>query len=297
MKICPVCNRTYPNSSLNYCLDDGTTLDWAKDTPETLANYQKVTTPTEAFANTAPVTSSGTRAKSAPWMWILLILGGLITMCSISVAVYSLMSNSKDSKTDNGTANSSNISSNSSDLNLNTNADKNAVSNTNTYANVSIPEIPKNDLDEDEGNSNLTMEKYLQCREGISYKQATAILGKGNETSMSKGGGVSYNSYEWRGDKKSISLRFENDKLVSRMQSQIIKKVNPNLKLAKFSQLKEGMSYKETESILGSEGIETRRSFNSVNSVSFDWYGDKFVYLNVNFENDKLTRKSQFGLK
>lgn len=33
MKICPVCNQTYTDESLNYCLNDGATLNNANDDP------------------------------------------------------------------------------------------------------------------------------------------------------------------------------------------------------------------------------------------------------------------------
>ena len=56
MKICPVCNQTYADNNLNYCLNDGGTLtEYMDDAPPTVTlnrarttqqNWENVQTPT-----------------------------------------------------------------------------------------------------------------------------------------------------------------------------------------------------------------------------------------------------------
>ncbi|HEV8591162.1 MAG TPA: hypothetical protein VGQ55_03595, partial [Pyrinomonadaceae bacterium] len=90
MKICPSCQRTYADDSLNYCLDDGTLLTFASPSREAETVLMGRPAPTNighpmttAFPNAASTTPFETRPrdKSRTWLWGILILGGLMLLC------------------------------------------------------------------------------------------------------------------------------------------------------------------------------------------------------------------------
>ncbi len=71
-----------------------------------------------------------------------------------------------------------------------------------------------------------------------------------------------------------------------------------SLTMDNYEKIKTGMSYDEVTDILGSKGTETRSStIGKIESKSYKWEGDKFVRIYVNFRDDKVTSKSQTGLK
>jgi hypothetical protein len=70
------------------------------------------------------------------------------------------------------------------------------------------------------------------------------------------------------------------------------------LSMAKYDQIKDGMSYKEVTDIIGKEGTE--QSSSKVGSTvikTMKWQGDDYEFIFVNFTNDKVTFKSQANLK
>jgi len=99
MKICPKCQKTYTDANLNFCLDDGTVLNQAADQsmPETiLLNQARPTAEPQQFPtapqqmpqqqqagwNTGqPQYSMQPKKSSKTWVWVLLIVGGLILLC------------------------------------------------------------------------------------------------------------------------------------------------------------------------------------------------------------------------
>lgn len=100
MKICPKCQKTYTDANLNFCLDDGTVLNQAADQsmPETiLLNQARPTAEPQQFPtapqqmpqqqqqagwNTAqPQYSMQPKKSSKTWIWVLLVLGGLVLLC------------------------------------------------------------------------------------------------------------------------------------------------------------------------------------------------------------------------
>lgn len=299
MKICPACNQTYAGDSLNYCLNDGTTLTVVtgskRSSAETvLLNRSPSTNPSEPLAVEPPNAGKPGR-NSNGWMWSLLILGGLITICSVSIAFYAVMSKSGDSASNPKTADPAANRGNSSSPNSNANTRGSA--NVSPNANSAVADTSNVKADTNNTETALTIERYYQLKEGISYQDAAAILGKGEETSMSKGGGKTTNGYQWKVGNKTIDLRFENDALVARSHYGVGRKIVSGLTLAKFGQLKEGMSYKEAAAILGTEGVETRNSFNAPKSITYEWYPDNFGYVSVTFDDEKLVRKYQVSLK
>lgn len=67
---------------------------------------------------------------------------------------------------------------------------------------------------------------------------------------------------------------------------------------AKYDQLKNGMSLKEVNDILGKSGEETSSSqVGSTKIATYKWQGEDFEYIFCNFSNDKMTFKSQANLK
>jgi hypothetical protein len=67
---------------------------------------------------------------------------------------------------------------------------------------------------------------------------------------------------------------------------------------AKYEQIKDGMSLKEVNDILGKDGEETSSSkVGSTKIATYKWSGEDYAYVFCNFTNDKLTFKSQANLK
>lgn len=89
MKICPKCKRNYQDASLNFCLDDGSALQFttAGDLPQTVMMVQDPTarqqTPIttgrggQTSWNTPPTRSKGSRT----WLGVLLIIGAVMLIC------------------------------------------------------------------------------------------------------------------------------------------------------------------------------------------------------------------------
>ena len=164
MKRCPTCNRTYTDSSLNYCLEDGTPLTTgaepvdpnatirypsARDTePPPTEIYRpqqpqvvspRPTTPPPPPPPPAPQwsptpTAAPPRKKSNAVWWI---LGGLAALLVIGVGLV-VMIIALASLGSNG--NTNNLNANTRNENRNSNVTANAnVSNTNANANATIP--------------------------------------------------------------------------------------------------------------------------------------------------------------
>ena len=94
MKICPQCQRTYEDNTLNFCLDDGSVLNQASepdnDPPETvMMNPPQPTGQNQAFGtqpnnqnwDKSPRYQSPQASGSKSWMWVLGILIGMVVLC------------------------------------------------------------------------------------------------------------------------------------------------------------------------------------------------------------------------
>lgn len=87
MKICPRCQKTYSDDNLNFCLEDGTTLQQMAAPPSapppTVQMNQPVTNPNQPSWNAPQQQYGGPPQKksSKAWLWVLLILGFLIVVC------------------------------------------------------------------------------------------------------------------------------------------------------------------------------------------------------------------------
>lgn len=77
-----------------------------------------------------------------------------------------------------------------------------------------------------------------------------------------------------------------------------------SITMAKYLQLKNGMSYNEVTRILGKPGEEMSRNkmdgvagvMDSVETIMYQWINGNGSNMNAMFQNDKLVQKSQFGL-
>lgn len=96
MKICPNCQKTYPDDNLNFCLDDGTTLTPFNQSqsplPQTvLINQPRQTDPNQpfgsqfggqgSFGNQDRFSMKPPVKSSKTWIWVVGILGGLALLC------------------------------------------------------------------------------------------------------------------------------------------------------------------------------------------------------------------------
>ena len=99
MKICPRCQKTYTDDSLNFCLEDGSVLTQAQaaaPAPTVMINEPRITQPQPSMSsqpvsqpggqpawNTAPQQYSMQPPKksSKMWIWVVLILGVLAVVC------------------------------------------------------------------------------------------------------------------------------------------------------------------------------------------------------------------------
>ncbi len=71
-----------------------------------------------------------------------------------------------------------------------------------------------------------------------------------------------------------------------------------DLTLAKYNQIKNGMSLDEVQEIIGSDGKEVSSSeIGRYKTVTQKWDGDNYAYIICTFQNDKLMFKSQGGIK
>jgi hypothetical protein len=94
MKICPQCNQTYADDSLNFCLSDGSVLTQAsggslsEPAPTVLISQPLPTNPNQQFGSqpgnfgvVTPNAAQTPRPKSRAWIWVLAIFGGLMLLC------------------------------------------------------------------------------------------------------------------------------------------------------------------------------------------------------------------------
>lgn len=93
MKVCPNCQRTYPEDDLNFCLDDGSILTQTGgyNTPSTVkVNQPRTTAANTSFGNENPAQinqfqpqsyTMQPKRSSNTWVWVLGILGFAVLIC------------------------------------------------------------------------------------------------------------------------------------------------------------------------------------------------------------------------
>lgn len=163
-------------------------------------------------------------------------------------------------------------------------------------------EKPDEDKSSDTASTaDLSIDKFNQIELDMDYDKVKEIMGsEGNETASSKSGSYESKSYEWKGDKYArVSVRFQNGKLASKSQSNLTdRNGSADLTQDKFNKVNTDMSYDEVKEVLGSEGEMTRISkIGNSTSTSYTWKGPKNQRVITSFRDDKLTNKTQLGLK
>ena len=295
MKICPTCRRSYPDDSLNYCLDDGAVLTWPANEreaetvlitpPSPTRDAQSLTTASPVAAPTTPFSMQAPPKKSRAWLWSILILGLLMLVCGGGAA--GLLWRASLRKSD-------------ADIKVNDSTEKPVEKKLNSENSWKSDNDSESNSD---SGSKLTMEKYSRIKDGMTYQEVVAILGsEGNALYDSSAAGVKSATYQWTGDNfEMIILTFTNGKLNSRTQVGL-KNSNESengsaVTREKYDRLTDGMSYKEVVQVLGDEGEEQFKSnIAGFNIATYQWKGSGFSSIIVTFQNDKLQSKSQVGL-
>ncbi len=143
MKICPRCQKTYTDESLNFCLEDGSVLTQASSQPPPTAfiDPPRQTQPQQSVPsqpgmqpqwNTAPQQYAQPPKKSSKtWIWVLLILGALVLMCGGGFAgliyVGSQMDTNENTNTINSKATPPNKLNSNSNTNSNSTSDRTSI--------------------------------------------------------------------------------------------------------------------------------------------------------------------------
>lgn len=151
----------------------------------------------------------------------------------------------------------------------------------------------------------LTMDNYDKIKNGMSYDEVVKIIGSsGTETRSSTIGKIELKSYKWEGDKNQrVYVNFRDDKVNSKSQSGLSssstsKDGGADISMDKYNQIETGMSYEEIVKIIGSDGEQTRTSkIGNTEISSYRWRGEKYSNIFATFKDNKLTSKSQSGLK
>lgn len=289
MKVCPNCNESYSDDTLNYCLNDGTVLITTSVNQTAEMRQSGLPTANNPPAQFTDFTLNQSKqtfvkpnkpGKSKSLLLVLLLLGGLIFICGGGgVGLYFLMK-SQDIFTQN----------NNTDIySQNTNGGQNRNQSSNNPV-----------ADDDQSDSNgLTIEKFMQIKSNSSYKQAVEILGtEGEQMSSSGSGTYKTEMYQWsNGNGGFIFLMFINDKLTSKTQNGLNERITESLTLDKFNQLQDGMKYEEVSGIIGEGDLQSSMFILGSTFDTYQWKADNFSYVSISFQNGKLNSKSQFGLK
>lgn len=152
MKICPRCQKTYADDNLNFCLEDGSVLTQAQSSPPSYGGQQQVppTTPQVAMPsqpggqpqwNTAGQQQQAgfapppQKRSSKAWVWVLLILGGVILICGggiVGLVVYGTQQANQFANTIANAANTTTTPGNRSQTPSNSTSNTNSTSSTRT---------------------------------------------------------------------------------------------------------------------------------------------------------------------
>lgn len=81
--------------------------------------------------------------------------------------------------------------------------------------------------------------------------------------------------------------------------SENTKDTDKYITLEEFNKIQNGMSYEEVKNIIGSDGtVVSDTEIEGFRMIIYSWYGeDEISNANFNFQNNKLTNKTQIGLK
>ena len=201
MKICPQCRKTYEDSNLNFCLDDGSALNAIEQAAPTVMMPGAGETGTQPAApqtqwQTPMQQAQQPRKSSKAWIWVLLILGVLALLCGGGVVGGFLFLRNKQQ------------------------AVINEWPDFPTPSTSTSPSFSSTPLKSGESESYLTLENYNRLKIDMNRSEVENILGgKGVEISSSSAAGMRFSVDKWEGDNfKSIILTFKNDKIMSKIQ-------------------------------------------------------------------------------
>lgn len=288
MKVCPVCNQTYSDDSLNFCLDDGTVLnsvtgnqtaEMKQPLPPTGQQQTPKITDHTPYRSEVTFDNSKSGSKTSNLLWVLLVLGGLFFVCAGGFAgiYYWLQSQNAFFQKD----------------------DPNIYSkDSNSETKNRKPESNKTQIETSE-EKGLTMEKFKQIDKTTSYQKAVEILGsEGEQTSSSGSDSYKVEIYQWKGDDgEFIFLTFMNDKLTSKTQSGLSKRIDESVTLEKFDQIKNGMKYEDVSEILGEGDLQSGMYIMGTTVETYQWKPGDFSFASISFQNGKVSSKTQVGLK
>ncbi|ADL52456.1 BLIP family protein [Clostridium cellulovorans] len=152
-------------------------------------------------------------------------------------------------------------------------------------------EAPKSD-------SKVTYDNFMKIAMGDSIDNVNALLGPGKEASSSQIGDIKSVTYTWDGDGllTSITATVQNNVVTSKMQVGL-KKDNVDITLDKYNQVTEGMTYAQVSAILGEGELTSQMKIMDIENLTYNWSNKGGTNATLSFTGDKLTAKSQFGLK
>jgi hypothetical protein len=194
MKICPNCNQTYNDATLNFCLNDGSllieyagkqeqpTVFMPKPNP-TMGNVQATQQTVQSSWNQNNVIQP--KKKSRAWLWVLGIFGVLFVfgiVGGIGLLAY-----------------------------IGANLENNPT------------KIRKTDEKSSSSDGALTLDNYNKIKNGMTYDEVIDIMGSEGTENMTAGSGAyEVKSYQWKGDNfKFISIVFMGGKVTSKVQSNL----------------------------------------------------------------------------
>ena len=135
MKICPRCQTTYADDSLNFCLEDGSTLNQMGGVPPAPTVQMQQPFSTQQAPAPGQQTAQGgwnigqqqqtysmqpPKKSSKAWVWVLLILGVLVILCGGGFAGLLYLGSLESAKNANNTTTSNTNSSSFANKNSNT---------------------------------------------------------------------------------------------------------------------------------------------------------------------------------
>ncbi|HEX8391195.1 MAG TPA: DUF3862 domain-containing protein [Longimicrobium sp.] len=148
----------------------------------------------------------------------------------------------------------------------------------------------------------VNINAFVALKPGMSTADVVRIIGRpGQETSRMEAMGTATVSYRWSDDgMRSIIATLQNDKLISASQLALQTNVRGEpATLAKFNQLRPGMTFAEVTQVMGPAGIPV--SFTSLmGTVTFtiSWAGaTPGSTAVVTFQGDRLFSTLQAGLQ
>ena len=137
---------------------------------------------------------------------------------------------------------------------------------------------------------NIVLIALLLVVMGCSCQKIQELAEQANKPEPAKPASTSGNSGNTSSTPKSTPASADEDKPASTGGRE--------LTMAKYDQIKKGMTYSEVVEILGGEGEElTSSAVGKYKVSSYTWSGENLEMIAIVFENDKVSSKTQANLK